>query len=143
MTEADLFDRSTEFGRRVAKRLDRDEIIWLTTVDGSGSPQPRPVWFLYADGAFLIFSQPDTYKLFHLRNNARVALNFDGDARGGDIIVFTGRGEIVSEAFSDPLLSGYIEKYRDGIERIGMTPQSFLESYSVAIRVVPEEVRGH
>ncbi len=42
-----LPDPSTEFGERVARRL-RDEVVaWLTLVDGSGTPQPAPVWFLW------------------------------------------------------------------------------------------------
>ena len=40
-----MFDQSTEFGQRVARRLAEERIIWLTTVDQHDVPQPRPVWF--------------------------------------------------------------------------------------------------
>lgn len=38
-------DRSSEFGARVLRRLEEDEIIWLTTGGKDGAPQPNPVWF--------------------------------------------------------------------------------------------------
>jgi hypothetical protein len=41
-----MIDTSTKFGQRVAQRLEEERVIWLTTVDGQGIPQPRPVWLL-------------------------------------------------------------------------------------------------
>ncbi|MGI8476026.1 MAG: hypothetical protein ACR2OO_06625 [Thermomicrobiales bacterium] len=38
-------DASSEFGRRAAKRLAEDQIVWLTSVGGDGTPQPNPVRF--------------------------------------------------------------------------------------------------
>ena len=40
-------DTSTPFGARIANQLANDEIMWLTTVDANGTPQPVPVWFLW------------------------------------------------------------------------------------------------
>ena len=45
-----LPDPSTEFGARVARRLDEEVVAWLTVVDGAGTPQPAPIWFLW-DGS--------------------------------------------------------------------------------------------
>ena len=42
-----MIDFTTEFGKRADSRLKEDHIIWLTTVDVLGKPQPRPVWFLW------------------------------------------------------------------------------------------------
>ncbi|MCO5242763.1 MAG: pyridoxamine 5'-phosphate oxidase family protein [Anaerolineae bacterium] len=38
------------------------------------TPQPRPVWFLWHAGSFLLYSRPDTRKLEHIQRNLRVAL---------------------------------------------------------------------
>ena len=38
-----LPDPTTPFGQRVAKRLHEEPIIWLTTIDSKGTPQPAPV----------------------------------------------------------------------------------------------------
>ena len=93
-----LPDPSTPFGERVARRLGDERLMWLTTVDANGTPQPTPVWFLWdeATSTFLIYSRSDAKRLEHLQRNPRVGLNFDGNGSGGDIIVFTGVAEVSS-----------------------------------------------
>jgi PPOX class probable F420-dependent enzyme len=135
-------DLSSEFGGRVASRLRNEQVIWLTTVGRSGTPQPNPVWFLWDGETFLIYTQPTAYKLRNLRHNPHVALHFDSGEDGEDVIVFTGTAildESAPQAQDNP---PYLEKYRDGIASIEMTPESMGESYSVAIRVKPDKVRG-
>lgn len=41
-----MIDFTTQLGERLHQRLQEDFVIWLTTVDASGFPQPRPVWFI-------------------------------------------------------------------------------------------------
>ncbi|MBE3560841.1 MAG: TIGR03667 family PPOX class F420-dependent oxidoreductase [Ktedonobacteraceae bacterium] len=140
-----LPDPATPFGARVARRLQEEHIIWLTTVDNSGTPQPNPVWFLWDQPAstMLIYSLPNAKRIQHLRQNPHVALNFDENGRGGDVIVFTGT---VSISQSDPpadRVPAYVEKYRELITSINHTPQSFAAQYSVPLRVRPTLVRGH
>ncbi len=78
----------------VARRLAEESVIWLTTVDAKSTPVPTPVWFMWRDGSFLLFSQPDTHKLANIAANPRVALNLNSDAHGGDVAVFTGHAVI-------------------------------------------------
>lgn len=136
-------DTTTEFGRRVMRRLEEEQVIWLTTVDASNTPQPRPVWFLWEGETILIYSQPDAAKVRHIQHNSRVALHFDGNGRGGDIIVFIGTARIADEAPAGNENADYLDKYGPGIERLGSTPGSFARDYSVPIRVEPVKVRGH
>ena len=138
-----MIDLTTEFGTRVARRLDEDIIIWLTTVRADGTPQPSPVWFLWADQAFLIYSQPNTPKLRNIQRNPKVALNFDSNGQGGNIVVFTGEANIDPSAPPGNEVAAYLEKYREEIARLQMTPERFAQSYSVAIRVTPTGLRGH
>src|SRR5919205_2201295 len=88
-----LPDPSTPFGERVARRLREEPVIWFTTVDEKGTPQPNPVWFLWDEvsAEFLIYSLSGARRLQHVQHNPRVALHFDGNGSGGDIIVFTGQ----------------------------------------------------
>jgi hypothetical protein len=37
----------------------------------------------------------------------------------------------------------YLEKYADGIARIGMDPEGFAAAFGTAIRMTPERLRGH
>jgi PPOX class probable F420-dependent enzyme len=138
-----MIDLKSEFGQRVARRLQEDGIIWLTTVSSDGTPQPRPVWFLWDGESFLIYSRPATQKLGHIARHPRVSLNLDGDGRGGDIVVFTGTARVEPDAPPADQVPAYVEKYGWGFQRIGMTPAQFAESYSVALRIRPDRLRGH
>lgn len=138
-----MIDLNTEFGQRVARRLAEERIGWLTTVDASGTPQPRPVWFLWQEGSLLIYSRPATRKLEHIARNPRVALNLDGDGMGGDIVVFTGVAVIDSSAPPADQIPAYVERYSTGMQRIGMTAAQFAQVYSVAVRVTVDHLRGH
>jgi PPOX class probable F420-dependent enzyme len=138
-----LIDTNTDFGKRVERRLREEWIAWLTTVDTTGTPQTRPIWFLWDGGSFLIYSRPGMAKLAHIGRNPHVSLNLDGDGRGGDIIVFTGEASVDPSAPPADEAVAYIEKYEKAIERIRMTPGEFATSFSVAIRVRPHKLRGH
>jgi PPOX class probable F420-dependent enzyme len=136
-------DRATPFGARVIDRLSTETIVWLTTVGKDGTPHPRPVWFLWDGDTMLIYSQPQTAKLAHIARNPRVSLNFDGDGRGGNIVVITGAAAVDAAAPPTHRHAVYLDKYRADIQRIGMTPEQFAAAYSVALRITPEKLTGH
>jgi PPOX class probable F420-dependent enzyme len=138
-----MLDLTTEFGRRVARRLEEEPVIWLTTVGHDLSPQPRPVWFWWDSESFLIYSRPNTHKLRHIARNPKVALNLDGDGRGGDIVVFTGEAQVAQDIPPADQVLAYVKKYREGFARLQMSPEEFAASYSVPVRVRPISLRGH
>lgn len=136
-----MIDPTTEFGARVEKRLLEEQVIWLTTVSPSGIPQPNPVWFYWDGDTVLIYSQPDAYKIKNLINNPKVSLNFEGATQqGGDVIILT--GEAVMEENVSKIDLAYEEKYHQAIIDFDETPEDLFISYSVAIRVRLEKVRG-
>lgn len=138
-----VIDATTDFGRRVAHQLEDERVLWLTTVDSAGVPQPRPVWFLWDDESFLIYSRPDTHKLAHIARNDSVAVNLRTDAQGHEVVVFTGRALIDPNEPPADEVDLYVAKYADLMERMGMTPAGFAAAYSVPIRITPLAVRGH
>ena len=138
-----MIDLNTPFGKRTAKRLAEEEIIWLTTTDNQGSPQPRPVWFLWNGKSILIFSQPGAYKVSHIKNHPRVALNLNSDDSGEDIVVILGDAHITETPVPEDEMDDYLKKYRRGLIQINMTVDEFNNSYNLAIRVTPKSLRGH
>ena len=73
----------------------------------------------------------------------KVALNFNSNDRGDDMIIINGEAQLAPDAPSAHQHPAYLEKYRASIARIGMAaPEAFAQSYSVAIRVTPAQVRG-
>ena len=136
-------DVKSEFGKRAARRLREQMIYWLVTVDAAGTPQPSPVWALWDGATFLVYSQPATPKLANIASRPRVAIHLDGDGTGGDIVTVTGEARLTPDALPADQVPAYVEKYREGMRRIGMTPASFARAYSVAIRITPRTLRGH
>ncbi|MGV9668878.1 TIGR03667 family PPOX class F420-dependent oxidoreductase [Nocardia niigatensis] len=141
-SSSSLIDSNTDFGVKVSKHLVQDTIIWLTTVSPSGTPQPNPVWFQWDDGAFLVFTQPDTPKLRNIAANSRVSLNLNSTATGGDVIVFTGTARVDADGASAAELDAFVEKYTEGLVDIGMTREQFFADYSIPVRIVPDRLRG-
>ncbi len=135
-------DTSTPFGERVARRLNDEIVVWLVTVRADGTPEPSPVWFLWADGSFLIYSLRDTPRERNIRRSQKVGLHFN-DASGGDVVVFTGTAEIDEAAPPVHANAPYVAKYAARIERMGSTPAQFGMRYSLPIRVRPDKLRGH
>lgn len=136
-------DTTTDFGKRVERRLREESIVWLTTVRRDGTPQPAPVWFLWDGESVLMYSQPNQQKQRNIERNPRVALHFDGDGHGGDIIVITGEAHVVPDAPPATDVPAYVAKYAESIKQIGMDAASFAKSYSVPIRITPTDLRGH
>lgn len=139
-----LPDPTTPFGERVALRLRNDPIIWFTTVDSKGTPQPNPVWFLWDEttSTILIYSKAGAKRHEHLQNNPRVSLNFDSNGTGGDIIVLTGEALLSPDdppADQNPV---FIAKYQEFITRIFSTAQNFASQYPIALRIHPTTLRG-
>ncbi len=137
-----MVDFDSKAGQRVLQRLQTDEVIWLTTVDGHGGPQPRPVWFHWDGKSVLIFSQLAAAKLRHIRENPAVALNFNTDQYGGDVGVITGEAQVASGKIQDQRMQEYLRKYERAIKDIGMTPEQLQAEYSVPLLVTPKSVRG-
>jgi len=110
--EATLIDLNSKLGVHVAKRLQEEHILWLTTVASDGTPQPNPVWF-YWDGKIIhVRSQPSSHKLQNITQNPKVSMNFQADEQGGDVVVLTGDATIDrNPPEPDPK---FIEKYSRG-----------------------------
>src|SRR3954454_12846040 len=104
-------DLNTEYGARVGRRLHDERVIWLTPVAPDLTPQPSLVWFLWDAGTLLIYSKPNMPKLRNIEQNPVVALNFDSDGRGGNVVVLTGTAIIDKQAPSLDQIAAYVERY--------------------------------
>ena len=132
-----MLDTSTEAGARAEARLRDEEVIWMTTVRPDGQPQSVPVWFLWDGESFLIYSQPGARKLKNIVQNPRVNLNLNSNDVGGDVARAECAAEIVDGAPRATEVGPYLEKYGEGIARIGMDPDGFAAAYATAVRATP------
>ena len=86
-----MFDTTTDAGRQAERRLREERIAWMTTVRADGQPQSVPVWFLWEEKTFLIYSQPNRQKLRNIPRNPRVGLNLNATSTGATWYVWRGR----------------------------------------------------
>ena len=138
-----MIDFTSDFGVRAERRLIEDQVVWLTTVDIHGKPQPRPVWFLWDGESLLVYSRPNAHKVRHIETNPHVTLNFNSDQSGGDIVTLLGEAHIAKSPINAGLIARYVEKYSQGMDDLSLSPVDFSITYSVAIRIIPTSLRGH
>lgn len=136
-------DPTTEYGARVQRRLHDENVIWLTTVDRTGTPRSVPVWFHWDGEGMLIYSEPGQLKVRNIERNPRVNLHFNADIYGDDIVILSGEARIAPDAPSAFENTPYVEKYRTKMVGIGLTPETFAATYSTAILFTPERLSGH
>ncbi|HEX5948857.1 MAG TPA: TIGR03667 family PPOX class F420-dependent oxidoreductase [Actinomycetota bacterium] len=122
-------------------RLRSDIIAWLTTITEDGQPQSTPVWFLWEDGTFLIYSRPGMPKLDNIASNPKVAVHLRGTEAGDEIATFDGTAELASDQPPADQVPDYVAKYREQMKRYDWSPARFAELYSEPIRVTPTEAR--
>jgi PPOX class probable F420-dependent enzyme len=137
-----MIDFTSRLGRHVKRRLGKEQIIWLTTVDFNDVPQPRPVWFHWDDETILIFSESGKAKLRHIERNPKISLNFNTDEDGGDVAVIGGEARIMDAPPASNRVKAYLRKYREGIKSLDMTVAEFSAAYTVPILVTPKALRG-
>jgi PPOX class probable F420-dependent enzyme len=132
------------FGDRVRNRLRREQVIWFVTVGDDGTPQPNPVWFLW-DGAdaLTVYNMRTAKRLAHIDARPQVALHFDGDGHGGDIVVLTGTAERSPDTPPPHQNSAYVEKYGGAMAQVSGSLEQFAAEYPVALRIDVRRVRGH
>lgn len=138
-----MIDFNSASGQIARRMLDSEYVVWLTTVDRRGSPQPRPVWFIWDGDAVLVFSQPAAAKVVHIRGNPNVALHFNSDREANaNVLVMAATAALPANSVPALQVPAYMEKYNQGIIDLGCTPEEFSGAYSAAIRITPLRVRG-
>lgn len=124
-------------------RLDCATVIWLTTVTADGQPQTSPVWFLWQDGTCIVYSLANAPRVRNIRGNPRVALNLDGDGKGGAIVTFEATAVLDDAGPVSTELPDYQAKYLALISDYGWTAESFARDYPQRIVITPTRLRAY
>ena len=137
--------REQRRGRKIAMAaneldafLREERTCRVATVGADGRPHNTPLWFVWDGSAIHIYSLTHGAKQKHIAANDKVALHFDSGPGGGDIVVISGRAEIVPDAPPPSRFPGLLDKYAPAIEYMGREPKWYDDEYAVALRVTPE-----
>jgi PPOX class probable F420-dependent enzyme len=132
----------TAFGARIRERLRSEAVIWLVTTAADGTPQPNPVWFLWHEpDVLLVYSMGGAARLRNCVERPNVALHFNTNSGGGDVVVFTGAVAVASRpaANQNP---DYLAKYEQAMQQVSGSTEAFAATYSVPLEITLERVRG-
>ena len=122
---------------RIGRLLDAEPVIWLSTVRPDGTPHLVPIWFSWDGERVLIASKPHAKKVANLRSNPRVMLALGEPDEDFDVGLLEGIAEILDAPAAAVLPIDHLRKYRDQMAEIGLSPEEFLATYSLVIRVRP------
>jgi len=137
-----MIDYKSELGQRFLERIRVERVIWLSTISPGGLPQPRPVWYVWDDGDFIIYSNSKARKLIHIAHNPNVSLHFNTDADGYDIQVVLGKARIDESLPPTHKNKSYSEKYGAEILTLDLSEERYAELFSVGVRITPTRLRG-
>ena len=143
MTGDVLPDPSGPFGQRVRDRLETERVVWFTTIGADGTPQPNPVWFVWADGGFLIYNMANARRLDHILGRPQVSLHFNSTSQGADVVVFRGLARPVDTQPPPHENTAFVAKYRDAMKAVSGSLEAFSAAYPRVVRVEVNGVRGY
>ncbi len=130
-------DLPPEAQRRVADDL----VVWLTTITDSGAPAPNPVWVVPDGDDILVFSNPASRRVHNIEQRPSVALHFNSDRHGGDVVIINGVASIRRDRPPSELRV-YVEKYEASITGpMATTVEEIGRTYNTEIRIRPTRVR--
>ena len=109
---------------RIVRFLEKEPVVWLSTVRPDGRPHLVPTWFWWDGEALLVFSKPDARKVRNLRGNPSVMLALGDAEEDFDIGLVEARAELLDRPTAKVLPAAHLEKYADQLGTIGMTPAS-------------------
>jgi PPOX class probable F420-dependent enzyme len=133
---------STTAALRIQRFLETEPVVWLSTIRGEdGAPHLVPTWFVWDGDSIVIRSKPEAVKVRNLRRDPRAMLAL-GDADDDfDVGLLEARAE-VDDRLGSELPRPFIEKYRDRIAALGLTPAEFAATYAATIRLTPARALG-
>ena len=129
---------TTVAAARIHGFLEREPVVWLSTVRPDGGPHLVPIWFWWDGEAVLVFSKPDAQKVRNLRAHPSVMLALGDAAADFDVGLLRGRAELLDQPTGEVLPAAHLDKYAEKLASIGLSAQEYATTYSQVIRIVPE-----
>jgi PPOX class probable F420-dependent enzyme len=122
---------------RINHMLQTEHVVWLSSVNGDGTPHLVPIWFSWDGESLLIASKPNARKVANLRTNPSVMLALGEPDDDFDVGMVEGIAELPTAPAAAVLPAGHLAKYRRQMAAIGLSADEFLATYSQVIRIRP------
>lgn len=122
---------------RVHALLDREAVVWLSSVRPDGRPHLIPIWFWWDGEAVLFASKPQACKVANLRANGECMLAIGDPEDDFDVALIEARADFITMPTEELLAAGLLAKYRDRMHAAELTATTFAKTYSQVVRIVP------
>ena len=123
--------------------LRADPVVWLSSVQHNGNPHVVPVWFHWDGREIVAFSKPHARKVQNLRQHPRVMLAVGTPGPEFEVELIEADAELPDAPASELIPNDFGAKYRDLLQRAGLTLQRYAEVYSQAIVLRPTRFLGY
>lgn len=118
------------------RALSKADVLSLATVRPDGRPHVVPVWFHWDGQAISVLSKAHAQKALNLRADPRAMIAFGTPGFGDGAGLLEVAAELAPTA-SNRAAAGFERKYRNQLDRLGVTFGDFLATYPVLIRLRP------
>ena len=122
---------------RILRFLEREPVVWLSTVRPDGGPHLVPIWFWWDGESLLVFSKPHAQKVRNLRERPSVMLALGAAEDDFDVGMVEGHAELLDAPARETLLAGHVAKYSRQLSALGLGAAEYAATYSQVIRIVP------
>lgn len=121
----------------ICRALQRDDVIWLSSIRPDRRPHVLPVWFDWDGSSILVFSKPHAQKVRNLRLDPSVMIAIGAPGLDFDVELVEGNAELVPVATRELMPESFASKYRALMENGGITSDQYAAVYSQPIRIRP------
>ena len=126
----------------VAASLERDTVVWLSSVRPDGAPHVVPLWFIWDGESILVFSKPGAQKVRNIRADPRVMIAVGEPGLDFDVELVDGLAELAPGPVAGTAWDAFARKYASVANRAGITIPRFAATYTQTIRIRPRRWLG-
>jgi len=121
----------------IRSALERQDVIWLSSIRPDRRPHVLPVWFAWDGRSILVFSKPHAQKIRNLRLDPAVMIAIGQPGLEFDVELIEGVAELETAATSELMAEVFVSKYRALMGQAGITPAEYAAVYAQPIRIRP------
>jgi len=123
--------------------LRHDPVVWLSSVQSDGRPHLVPVWFWWDGSSILAFSKPHARKVANLRTRPAVMLAVGTPGPDYEVELIEADAELPGVESLTVMPDAFAEKYRELLDRAGISARRFAEVYAQPIVLRPRRFLGY
>ena len=132
------------FGPRasIESALERQDVVWLSSIRPDGRPHLVPVWFVWCDGLIVVFSKPDAQKVRNLLSDPRAMVAIGEPTADFDIELIEAEADVAPGPSDKTARERFAWKYGAALARAASSVEEFAAVYSQSIRLRPTRWLG-